>query len=211
MDITIRLEEEGDRRAVEELTKRAFWNLYVPGCDEHYLAHVMRSHPDFIPELDFVAELDGKVVGSIMYTKSRIVRGAEEVATATFGPLCVEPRLQRKGVGTMLVRRTVALAREAGYPAIIIYGNPGNYVKHGFRGSKKLGIGDRNGDFPCALLVLPLRPEAFPGGLWRFEESPVYELDQGAVAAYDAGMPFMEKGLKCSQEEFSILSNAFLR
>ncbi len=76
----IRNETKTDRRAVEELTRRAFYNLYVSGCVEHYLAHVMREHEDFIPELDFVAELDGKIIGNIMYTKARLVDedGAEK-------------------------------------------------------------------------------------------------------------------------------------
>ena len=69
-NLTIRLETEKDYRAVEELTREAFWNVYKPGADEHYYVHQMRNHPDFIPELAFVLELDGKIVGNIMYTKA---------------------------------------------------------------------------------------------------------------------------------------------
>ncbi len=84
--IRIRNEEEKDYRAVEELTRKAFYNMYMPGCVEHYLVRVMRGHEDFIPELDFVAELDGKVIGNIMYTKSRLVDGqGEEKEILTFG------------------------------------------------------------------------------------------------------------------------------
>lgn len=71
--ITIRNEEEKDRAEVEDVIRKAFWNLYVPGCNEHYLAHIMRSHPDFLPELDFVIELDGKIIGSIMYTRNKLI------------------------------------------------------------------------------------------------------------------------------------------
>ena len=69
-NLIIRNETEKDYRAVEELTREAFWNVYKPGADEHYFVHMMRKHPDFIPELAFVLELDGKIVGSIMYTKA---------------------------------------------------------------------------------------------------------------------------------------------
>lgn len=71
--ITIRNEEEKDRAEVEDVIRKAFWNLYIPGCNEHYLAHIMRSHPDFLPELDFVIELDGKIIGSIMYTRNKLI------------------------------------------------------------------------------------------------------------------------------------------
>ena len=69
-DLTIRLETEKDYRAVEELTREAFWNVYVPGASEHYFVHMMRNHPDFIPNLAFVLEKDGEIIGNIMYTKA---------------------------------------------------------------------------------------------------------------------------------------------
>ena len=88
----IRLETPGDYRAVENLTREAFWNQSVPGCDEHYLVHTMRRHPDFIPELAFVLEKDGEIVGNIMYTKGRLVDGqGHEKPCLTFGPISVAP------------------------------------------------------------------------------------------------------------------------
>ena len=71
--LKIRNETEADYKTVEELTRKAFYNMYVPGCVEHYLVHIMRNHEDFIRELDFVLELDGQVIGNIMYTKARLV------------------------------------------------------------------------------------------------------------------------------------------
>ena len=72
-DYIIRLETTNDYAEVENLTREAFWNVYTPGCNEHYFVHVMRSHKDFIPELDFVIELDGKIIGNIMYTRSKLI------------------------------------------------------------------------------------------------------------------------------------------
>ena len=75
--LTIRNETQADRRIVEDITRRAFYNIYVPGCVEHYLVHTMRDHPDFIPELDLVAELDGQVIGNVMYTRASLTDEAE--------------------------------------------------------------------------------------------------------------------------------------
>ena len=72
MNVIIQREEETDYRIVEEITREAFWNLNVPGCDEHYIVHILRDHPDFIPEMDYVAEVDNKIIGNIMYTRSYV-------------------------------------------------------------------------------------------------------------------------------------------
>ena len=102
--IAIRRERTDDWKAVEELTRRAFYNIYIPGCVEHYLVHIMRGHEDFIPELDFVAELDGRVIGSIMYTKAVLTDGAgSQKDILTFGPVCIEPEYQRRGYGKLLM------------------------------------------------------------------------------------------------------------
>jgi len=121
MDVFIRNERPEDHFAVENLTREAFWNLHVPGCNEHLLAHVLRGSPDFLPELDFVAEADGRIVGNIMFTRSRVV-GADGAGrdTVTFGPVSVLPECQKRGVGRALIERGLALARAAGHRAVII-------------------------------------------------------------------------------------------
>ena len=105
--MTIRLEAEKDYRIVENLTREAFWNQYVPGCDEHYLVHMMRAHEDFIPELDFVLTLDGEIIGSIMYTRSKLVdENGNEKQILTFGPVSILPKYQRQGYGKMLIEHS---------------------------------------------------------------------------------------------------------
>ena len=100
----VRNEKETDHRHVEELIRKAFYNLYVPGCTEHYLARVMRGHEDFIPELDLVLELDGRVIGSILYTKAKLSDAAgKEKEILTFGPVCIAPEYQRMGYGRRLM------------------------------------------------------------------------------------------------------------
>ena len=96
----IRNEEEKDYERVEEITRKAFWNLYIPGCTEHYMVHIMRSHKDFLPELDFVIEADNQIIGNIMYTKAKLVdESGEEKENLTFGPDCIMPEYQRMGNG----------------------------------------------------------------------------------------------------------------
>ena len=95
-NLTIRLETEKDYRAVEELTREAFWNVYKPGADEHYFVHTMRSHPDFIPELAFVLEKDGEIVGNIMYTKAWLEDEFGEDTAAVEGFAATFPPKEKK-------------------------------------------------------------------------------------------------------------------
>ena len=122
--LTIRNERPEDYAAVEELTRRAFYNVYVPGCTEHYLVHIMRGHRDFLPELDFVAELDGRLIGNIMYTRSWLTDGdGNRREILTCGPVSILPECQRKGYGKQLMEHSFARARSApsGRPAARVW------------------------------------------------------------------------------------------
>jgi len=208
----IRQVRPSESRAVEELTRDAFWNLYVPGCDEHYLAHTVREHPDYIPDLELVALVDGRLVGSIICTSSRLVDPAGiSVDTLTFGPLCVHPDYQRRGIGTALIARTRSLAEERAYPAIVILGDPHNYCKSGFRNCVDLNVSDPQGRHPLGLLVLPLRPDFFKAQkAYRFFYSDAYNLDPAKAAEFDAGFPPREKAYSHTQELFSMTCRAHL-
>jgi predicted N-acetyltransferase YhbS len=210
-DIHLRRETEADHAAVEALTRQAFWNVHRPGCDEHYLVHVMRAHADFRPDLDFVAEVGGRVVGHIAYTRSRLA--AEDGAvleTLTFGPLSVLREFQRRGVGKALIAHTMALAATEGCPAVVIFGNPTDYASSGFQGCAPHRVGLEGGRYPTALLVRVLRPGALAGHAWTFHESAVYHVDPQAAETYDARFPPLEKGYRSSQEVFAILSRSFV-
>lgn len=211
MKLSIRNETENDHRQVEELTREAFWNLYVPGCDEHYLVHIMRDHPDFIPELDFVALLDNMIVGNIMYTRSRLVDEKENgVEIITFGPVSALPDFQRKGIGTALISHSRQVALEMGYKAIVIHGHPQNYCKHGFKGSKSYRISDAEGKFPYSLLALELEQGFLSGHEWRYLESEVYSIDPQAAEEFDQLFTPKKKEYRYSQEEFRIASGAYI-
>jgi Predicted acetyltransferase len=119
--MTIRTETPADYAAVELLTREAFWNVHVPGCDEHYLVRIMRSAPEFLPALALVAERDGQIVGNIMYSKSAVVGDdGRRTETLTFGPLSVLPAYQRQGIGKALMAESFRIAEALGYPAVLI-------------------------------------------------------------------------------------------
>ena len=210
-NLTIRLETEEDYRAVENLTREAFWNVYKPGADEHYFVHKMRLHDDFIPELAFVLEKDGEIIGSIMYTKAWLVgENGERKEILSFGPICVDPKYQRQGLSRMLIEHSFEKARGLGYDVNINFGNPANYVGRGFVSCKKKNVYLGNNNFPTALLVCELVPNALEGKKWQFIPSDAADCceDTAAVELFDATFPPKEKGWRPSQEEFYIYSHS---
>ena len=209
MEYLFRNETISDYRAVEEMTREAFWNLYVPGCDEHYLVHEMRNHIDFIPELDFVIEHDGEIIGNIMYTKARLIKpSTNEKQILTFGPLCIKKAYQRRGLGKKLMEYTFQKAISLGYSIIVIFGNPGNYVSSGFQCCYRHSISVEGEVYPTAMLVKELIPKAIPKGKWKYVQSSVYEIDPKKAEEYDCTFPKMEKRSLLRQEEFYILSHS---
>lgn len=189
---TIRLRSEApeDYRAVEELTREAFWNHYRPGCDEHYLAHVLREAEAFIRELDVVAEADGKIVGNIMYTRAQVLGDdGQSHPVLTFGPLSVLPAFQGLGIGTMLIEHTKRLARALGHGAILIYGDPAYYARTGFAPAKTYGIGTREDMYAAALLALELEEGALANCPGRFLEDDAYAVDEEKARSFDQSFP----------------------
>lgn len=209
--IIVRNEEERDWAAVEAVTRRAFYNIYVPGCVEHYLVHVMRGHEDFIPELDLVLELDGEVAGNIMYTKAQLTdeTGARK-EILTFGPVSVLPAFQRRGYGKLLMERSFERALELGYDTVVIFGSPANYVGRGFVSCKKHNVQLEEGKYPAAMLVKELIPHVLDGHRWIYRDSPVMAVSEDEAARYDDTLELMEKRHLPSQEEFYIMSHSFV-
>ena len=211
MMLNIRNERESDYKNVEDITRKAFYNVYVPGCMEHYLVHIMRGHEDFIPELDFVIEVDGQTVGNIMYTKSKLTdEGGTEKEIVTFGPVSILPKYQRKGYGKMLIEHSLKRAAELGYEAVVIMGSPANYVGSGFQCCRKYNVCVEKGKYPAAMLVKELKPGALDGRLWFYSDSPVMNVDEREAQAFDNGLEKMEKKWMPSQEAFYIMSHAFV-
>ena len=209
--VIIRNEKESDYSIVEEITRKAFYNLYIPGCIEHYLVHIMRNHEDFIPELDFIAELDGQVIGNIMYTKAKLVdESGFEKEILTFGPISVLPEYQRKGYGKLLMEHSFQETARLGYDVIVIFGSPANYVGRGFQSCKKYNICLENHRYPAAMMVKELKEHVLDGRKWFYYDSPVMNIDEEEARRYDDSLEKMEKKHLPSQEEFYIISHSFV-
>ena len=211
-NIIVRNETEDDYTIVENITREAFWNLNVPGCDEHYLVHIMRGHEDFIPELDFVVELDGQVIGNIMYTKAKLIDETGEIKPIlTFGPISIFPKYQRQGYSKILLEYSFQRAVELGYDIIVIFGNPDNYVGRGFKSCKKYNICMEGGTFPTAMMVKELKQGVWDGRKWYYYDSPVYNIDSDEAQKFDDLFEPKEKMFQPSQEEFYIHSHSVIR
>ncbi|WP_288531501.1 GNAT family N-acetyltransferase [uncultured Secundilactobacillus sp.] len=158
--VTIRNEQPRDYQRVEELTRMAFYNLYLPGCVEHYLVHVIRGTKDFIAELDLVVEVEGKVIGNIMYTRAWLTDDSENFEPIlTFGPLAIDPMYQRQGYGKMLIETSFDLAQKMDEDAVVIFGMPHNYVARGFKCCRDLNVFLTNGGYSAAMMVKLLTKE----------------------------------------------------
>lgn len=209
--INIRREEPKDYEVVENITRDAFYNIHIPGCAEHYLAHIMREHEDFIPELDLVLELDGEVIGSIMYTKATLTDEAGSVKNIlTFGPISIAPQFQRRGYGKLLIQHSFEKALTMGYDTVVIFGNPCNYVSSGFVSCKKHNVCIEGDRYPAAMLVRELKPGALDGRKWYYRDSPVMTVSQEEADVFDANFPPKERKHTPTQEEFYILSHALV-
>ena len=140
-NIIIRLERKEDYKATENLVRESFWNVYSPGCTEHYVLHCLRNDPDFVPELNYVMECDGVLIGQNVFVKTVInADDGRAVPIMTMGPICITPALKRQGYGKMLLDYTLEKAKEYGCKALCFEGNIDFYGKSGFDYASKFGI-----------------------------------------------------------------------
>ena len=198
-NIIIRKETENDYYDTELMTMRAFWNIHGPGCNEHLLVHKLREAAEYIPELSRVAELDGRIVGAIFYSKAKVIDGDKQYEVLTFGPLAVEPTCFNMGIGAELLKTTIALAKEAGCKGIVICGEPGYYPKHGFITCDHFGIEHPAFGNSDAFMAYPLN-EDFKDIHGKFYEAPVFEEceDEEAVKEFTKAFPYYKPlKLKC--------------
>jgi len=184
--LVIRDETEKDYLESEAMIRRAFWDLYKPKCDEHYLTHVLRDSSVYLPLLTRLAVYEGKIVGAIYYATSQVIDGDKTYKVITFGPLAVEPAFQRLGIGGKLLEATLAKAKELGYEVVVILGEPHYYPKYGFKRGSEFGIVMPDGNTLDALMCYELRPGALKNIHGQFDVGDVFmNIDQTAVEQYD--------------------------
>jgi len=199
----IRRINSDDYDTVLAVVREAFWNLYKPGCEDHFLVSKIIKHKDYIPELSFTIEKDGEIVGSIIYTHSKVVdSNGNEHKTITFGPVCILPSLHRNGLGRALITHSLSEAKQLGYNAVIICGFPYHYRTYGFEGAKKYGISMPDGRFYTGLMALPLYEGALDGISGNICFSDCMEVDSLEAEEFDKKYPFREKKILPCQDEF---------
>ena len=195
--IIIRPETRDDYREVENLTREAFWNVYRPGCMEHYVLHCYREAPAFVPELDLVMELDGELIGQVIYVRSEIdCDDGRKVPVMTFGPIGIAPAYKRQGYGKQLLDDSMEKAKEMGAGALAITGSIDFYGKSGFVPAKTKGV--RYADDPEAdyFLIRELVPGFLDGISGTYKDPEGYfvcEKDPEAFERFDAAFPKKEK------------------
>ncbi len=200
IEIILRPEEKRDYQIVENLTREAFWNLYQPGCDEHFVLHNLRDSACFITELDYVAELNGLVVGNIVYSKGKVVAdNGYEHQVIIFGPISVLPDHQGMGIGTKLIKHTLKIAKRLGFGAVIIFGNPRYYQLFGFKNAKEFGIRTSGGQNFDAFMAKALTRKGLDGISGRFFEDHVFHVNQEELRAFDQTFPPKKKEVTDTQ------------
>ena len=198
--IIIRNETVADHRAVENLVRESFWNVYRPGCQEHYVLHCLRDDPAFVPELDLVMEKDGELIGQNMFMRARIqADDGRDIPIMTMGPICIAPKYKRQGYGKRLLDHSLERAAALGCGALCFEGNILFYGKSGFTCASDFGIryhglpeGADTSFFLCRELI-PGYLDGVTGVYGPPEGYFVAERDPEAFEAFDAGFPRKEK------------------
>lgn len=195
-DYTIRSEYPGDYATTENLVREAFWNVYRPGCSEHYLLHILRESSDFVKELDFVMELGGEIIGQNVFVKAAIETENGDFPILTMGPICIAPEYKRRGYGKKLLDYSLEKAREAGFGAVAFEGNIDFYGKSGFRYARSFGLryhGLPEGADDSFFLCRELIPGYLDGITGIYHTPEVYYVEDADVEAFDRAFPPKEK------------------
>lgn len=196
-DCIIRLERKDEHREIENLVRESFWNVYRPGCLEHYVLHTLRDDEAFVPELDFVMEKDGRPIGQNVFVKAKIQSDdGREIPIVTMGPICITPELKRKGYGKKLLDYSLEKAAEMGFGAVCFEGNIDFYDKSGFTFASKFGIRyhglpeDADSSFFVCRELIPGYLDGITG---EYATPQGYFVDEAAAEEFDKAFPHKEK------------------
>ena len=196
-DYIIRLERKEDYRNTETLVREAFWNIYRPGCLEHYVLNQLRSDPAFIPELDFVMEKDGQLIGQNMFMHAAIhADDGRKIPIMTMGPICITPGLKRNGYGKALLDHSLERAAALGCGAVCFEGNLDFYGKSGFTFASSFGIryhGLPEGADASFFLCKELIPGYLSGITGEYMPPRGYFVNEAEAEIFDQTFPHKEK------------------
>ena len=194
---TIRLERKEDHRNVEDLVRNSFWNVYRPGCLEHYVLHTLRTNKDFVPELDFVMEQDGEIIGQNVFVRGQIrADNGKMVPVLAMGPICIKRELQRQGYGKILLDYCLEKATALGYGAVCFEGDIGFYGKSWFSFARNFGLryhGLPAGADDSFFLCKELRPGYLSGVTGEYAPPQAYLVSEQEADEFDKNFPPKEK------------------
>lgn len=197
--IIIRNINDQDLYEVQWICKKAFWNLNMPGCDEHYLLSKLWKDPSCIKDLCLLAMCDNKIVGAIIYAKALIKTIDKEIETLTFGPLCVDIDYQKQGIGKKLINESMKKAIDMGYKSIFICGVPTYYPKLGFKSADNFNVTMPDGSNFDAFMAIELIKGSLDNISGKYYEPSVYECDihdekyMKELEEFDKQFPYLEK------------------
>lgn len=196
-NIVIRSEEKGEYRKVENMVRESFWNVYRPGCMEHYVLHQLRKDAAFVPELDLVMEQNGEIIGQNMFMRASIAADdGSKIPIMTMGPICIAPQWKRKGYGKILLDYSLEKAKELGCGALCFEGNIDFYGKSGFREASEFGIryhGLPEGEDASFFLCKELIPGYLDGITGEYTTPEGYFVDEKEAEEFDRQFPRKEK------------------
>ena len=196
-DVIIRSEKKEEYRKVENLVRESFWNVYKPGCSEHYLLHVLRDDPAFVKELDFVMEKDGSLIGQNVFMRTVINSDdGRDIPVLTMGPICIASELKRRGYGKMLLDYSLEKAAEMEFGAVLFEGNIDFYGKSGFDYARRFGI--RYHDLPedaddSFFVCKELKPGYLDEVTGVYQTPQGYYVDDADVDEFDKEFPPKQK------------------
>jgi len=196
-NIVIRLEKKEERREVENLVRESFWNVYRPGCLEHFVLHELRNDADFVPQLDLVMLLDGRIIGQNVFVRAAIKSDSgEDLPIMTMGPICIAPEFKRQGYGKILLDYSLERAKEMGCGAVCFEGSIGFYGKSGFTYASEFGIryhGLPEGADQSFFLCKELAAGYLDGVTGEYSTPAGYFVDEAAAEEFDKRFPPKEK------------------
>lgn len=196
-DYIIRLERKEEHRQVENLVREAFWNVYRPGCLEHYVLNQLRNDEAFVKELDFVMEKDGELIGQNMFMRAVIkADDGRDIPIMTIGPICITPRLKRHGYGKILLDYSLEKAKELGCGAVCFEGNIDFYSKCGFTYAREFGIryhGLSEDDDASFFLCIELIDGYLDAVTGEYSTPKGYFVDEAEAEEFDKQFPYKEK------------------
>ena len=196
-NVMIRLEKKNEYREVENLVRESFWNVYRPGCLEHFVLHQLRNDAAFVPELDFVMTMDGRLIGQNMFMNAVIAADdGRSIPIMTMGPICITPELKRKGYGKILLDYSLEKAAKLGCGALCFEGNIDFYGKSGFKEASEFGIryhGLEEGEDASFFLCKELIPGYLDEITGEYATPAGYMVDEKEAEEFDKAFPYKGK------------------